>query len=636
MKPLELKNTKEMKSTHLTISLSLFLSFNLFSQEAVIQKKERKLDFFIEKSGLYIQENNITSKIFYKNIGHHSQDRFYFSAMEPIVEVKAYTKVPTKKGKFKTKKVIEMETKDIVEPGIFYGGHKVREFVYPAVVPTAIGVLDYTKNIKDPHLLNSFYFDDRYNVEESVFSVSFPKEVKIAFNLFNTEDLNLMHQVTTEEDVTTHTWTVKDLEPRVYNSNAPSTPHFAPHIILRIESYKTKNKSYRVAGNTDDLFKWYNTLVNQVPKENDLKALENKVGDLTKESKNQKEKIESIYQWVQSNIKYIAFENGMAGFVPRAPGAVFSKKYGDCKDMANLLQTMLNMAEVPAYLTWVGTNSKPYSYKEVPCTIADNHMICAVKAEGGFQFLDATNSYLSYGRPPRMIQGKEALIRIDDDNYEIIKVPESDSKANVRMDNVSLEIEDDLLVGSVKSSLSGYLKERYQYFYTRTEAAPEASSIRSFLSLGQKNSSADNLKIEDNPNKVEFDFTGKFKNDILKASGKLYVNLNLDSYLEEFVVKDLDTRIHPIENDYRKSYSYSCSLKIPEGYAVDFIPENKEENYGDFLFKVDYKVENGTVNYTKEITSKFLMLQKNDFKKYDEFCTNLSKINQQKLTLKKL
>jgi len=617
-----------MKSTHL-IQIFIFLfSTTLFSQEAIIKQKERKLTINIEDANLSIEEHNRTSKLFLKNIGLHTKDYVHFSSMEPLIDFNAITKVPGKKpGKFKTKEVTVIETKDIVEPGIFYGGHKIREFVYPAVVPTAIGILDYTKRIKDPHLINSFYFDDRYQTEASVYAVSFPKGVKIDYDLFNTEDLKVQEKIDSTEKMITYSWTIRNVEKRIFNSNAPAVPHFAPHIILRIDSYFDGKERVRVSGNTDDLFKWYNTLVEQIPTDKSLVALQSKVDDLTNELVNHHEKIDVIYKWVQSNIKYIAFENGMAGFVPRAPSAIFEKKYGDCKDMANLLQTMLNLANIPAYLTWVGTNSKPYSYEDVPCTIADNHMICAVKDAGQFQFLDATNSHLEYGVPPRMIQGKEALIRIDDENYEIVKVPESKSTDNVRKDIVNLEIEGDVLSGKVKTMLSGYLKERYQYFKLETDS----DALKNYLSLGQGNSKIQNIEVDDNSENVEISFDGRFKNDILKTGDKLYVNMNIDPTSKEYLVSDLDSRIHPVEKSYKRSYFYNCSLKIPDGYEVDFLPENEEKDFGQFLFKIDYKIEDGTIKYRKQVTSKFLILEKEDFGKYAEFYADLLKINQQKL-----
>ena len=123
-------------------------------------------------------------------------------------------------------------------------------------------------------------------------------------------------------------------------------------------------------------------------------------------------KARNIYKWVQQNIKYVAFENGMEGFIPREANLVCSRRYGDCKDMASIMTAMLQHAGVTAYFVWIGTRSLPYEYSQVPLPIADNHMISAIKLDTSFIFLDGTDSHCVFGTPPEHIQGKDALIAI--------------------------------------------------------------------------------------------------------------------------------------------------------------------------------------------------------------------------------
>src|SRR5581483_12039727 len=86
-------------------------------------------------------------------------------------------------------------------------------------------------------------------------------------------------------------------------------------------------------------------------------------------------KVKSIYYWVINNIKYVAFEDGMQGYIPRQADSICMKRYGDCKDMASIITAMLSVAKIPSYLTWIGTRDIPYSYDDVPLPMADNHMI---------------------------------------------------------------------------------------------------------------------------------------------------------------------------------------------------------------------------------------------------------------------
>ena len=82
------------------------------------------------------------------------------------------------------------------------------------------------------------------------------------------------------------------------------------------------------------------------------------------------DKARLIFNWVQDNIKYVAFEDGMGGFIPRPAASVCHKRYGDCKDMASIITDMLRYAGIKGNITWVGSDELPYDYTE----IADGHI----------------------------------------------------------------------------------------------------------------------------------------------------------------------------------------------------------------------------------------------------------------------
>ena len=112
---------------------------------------------------------------------------------------------------------------------------------------------------------------------------------------------------------------------------------------------------------------------------------------------------------MQDNIRYIAFEDGLAGFIPATAQEVFKSKYGDCKGMANLMTEMLKLAGLEAYMTWIGTRHIPYDYT-LPSLAVDNHCISTVIIGGKEYFLDGTEKYIPFGDYAWRIQGKEVLI----------------------------------------------------------------------------------------------------------------------------------------------------------------------------------------------------------------------------------
>src|SRR6185437_2977242 len=147
------------------------------------------------------------------------------------------------------------------------------------------------------------------------------------------------------------------------------------------------------------------------------------VDSLTIGLKTNESKARSVYSWVQHNIKYVAFEDGMGGFVPREASLVCSRRFGDCKDMASILTAMLKKAGVPAYFTWIGTRDLPYNFDQVPLPMTSNHMICTINLDGKYVFLDGTDPTCVFGMPSAGIQDKQAMISVNEKEYKILKVP---------------------------------------------------------------------------------------------------------------------------------------------------------------------------------------------------------------------
>ena len=117
---------------------------------------------------------------------------------------------------------------------------------------------------------------------------------------------------------------------------------------------------------------------------------------------------------------------------------------------------MLNAAGVPAYFTWIGTRDLPYKFSELPLPLVSNHMICAIKLNDKFIFLDGTDPTCVFGFPSRAIQDKEAMIAINEKEYKIVTVPVIDKNKNVLTDSTWLEIADNGMKGRIKKDLSGY------------------------------------------------------------------------------------------------------------------------------------------------------------------------------------
>jgi len=602
--------------------------------EALYIKKNTSLKITVDNDKLRITESHLSEKQFFTNFEKHANAAVYYSAFDPVIHLEAVTLVPSKSG-FKKQVVTSISTEDIFQSGVFYADYRRRRFVFPSLINGAIGKLEYTKQITDPHLINTFFFDETIPVTKAEFSVTFPQEVSLRYKLLGADTAKItISKKRNGDKTTTFTWTLTDIAAYQHETDAPSHSYSAPHIAIYIESFQTKAGIQHIIANVSDLYQWYESHIRQIPAGNttDLKKM---VADLTHAAKSEEEKIRVIFQWVQANIRYIAFEDGMAGFVPRSSADVLTKRYGDCKDMANLLKDMLRFADVDAYHTWIGTRSKPYTSEQIPTTVLNNHMICSVKTNGQYIFLDATNPFLAFGKPSEMIQNKEALIGFDHDTYEIVKVPVVNRLENQRRDTVRIALQPDGLRGQFKSSLTGFRKDDLEIIHLRALVKNDNEYLRDFFEIGGNNISIDHSSIDglgnsNIPASIYFDFLqpGYYKN----INDKIYINLHLNKTIKGEKA-DLQKRTQLIEQQYQFEDHFTAILTIPEGCTVSFIPSDASKTWPEFGVNAHYRKDGQKIILERTIYSNFLYLDKTQFEQWNNFLAAINAVYQQSITL---
>jgi len=590
------------------------------------------------KIGLAKQSFEIT-KLVSEQAEYLSANKLYFAnesmsfdSFTSIEDIDAYTYLPSSD---KNIKVDYIETKREFDNGIFYSDQESKIFTFPAVTKGAITNLNYKEVIKDPHFLGLFRFGTYVPTKSAQLSIEFPSNVSIGYIDFNTKDISVDFKQETSKDITTYTWTANNTKGYQSEDDGESVLYFVPHIIVYIKSYEYKGERYNVLNDVNDLYKWYASLVDQIDT-NDLQKVYKIANDITKSLPTKREKAEAIFHWVQNNINYVAFEDGLGGFIPRGAASVCDKRYGDCKDMANLLYEMLNHVGIEAYRTWIGTRDRPYTYSQVPTPMVDNHMITAAIIDGETIFLDGTDSYVPFGMPSAFTQTKEALLGINNTTFKLITVPVQKAEQSVTDVNTAIHIKDDMFIVSEKRLLSGYEKVEFitDYLYKKATKTEE-EFLNTTLALGNNKTSYNNITKQNFDNKrnpLELAYNLTIDNYVKKVGTKLYINLDIDRVLSKSKV-DIEDKKYDKKIDHTYTKNYVTTLTIPEGYTASFIPEDlsfENENYG---YKITYTQKDNTIIQHKNIFVNTLSVKKQDFESWNEFIKSLIKAYKKSIIL---
>jgi Tfp pilus assembly protein PilF len=136
------------------------------------------------------------------------------------------------------------------------------------------------------------------------------------------------------------------------------------------------------------------------------------------------------------NIRYTGVEFGEASIIPQPPAETVKRKYGDCKDKAALLVTMLRASGVPANLALLDSGPGQDINTELPGMGMFDHAIVYVPDNGadGDLWIDATSQYSRVGDLPYMDYGRWALI-VDEKTTALKKIPELTTGKNVHRES---------------------------------------------------------------------------------------------------------------------------------------------------------------------------------------------------------
>jgi hypothetical protein len=115
-------------------------------------------------------------------------------------------------------------------------------------------------------------------------------------------------------------------------------------------------------------------------------------------------RVEAALTFVQKEVRYFGMELGANSHEPHPPSQVLAHRYGDCKDKAHLLVTVLRALGVAAWPALVNTASRRGLDGWLPSATAFDHVIVRLIVDGKARFVDPTDAgqrgHLDELRPP--------------------------------------------------------------------------------------------------------------------------------------------------------------------------------------------------------------------------------------------
>lgn len=606
---------------------------NFPGEQVVIRKHAVHYTITLKDGEPQVQSNEVQELLFLAaNAGAYmSRFSFYHSSFNQVQTYEAYT-IPPSGKKIPVK---DFKTVQNISRSVFYDDMQETNFDFPSITEGSVGHLETTVNHNNPRFLTPHYFSRYVPVINGELKITFPKEMSVKYIIKGNDKEKIRFTSESKRNETTYTFRVTNLPKETRYPDAPDNSYYSLHVIFYIENYRVGNRTVSYLANLDDLYQLEWSFVKDINKEISPE-LKNITDSLIKNASSNTEKAKNIYKWVQKNIKYVAFEEGMEGFIPRDASLVCNRRFGDCKDMSSILTVMLNYAGVPAYYTWIGSRALPYDYTDIHLPITDNHMICTARLDTGYVFLDGTDSYCVFGAPSSHIQGKQALIGINEKEYKIIRVPEYPKQNSLLSDTTYLNLTDKGITGSININMSGYYAMNMYGMMSYTNEKDREKYMKGYFNRGSNKFLLDKYEIINTNDPDKFRLTGQFQLQDYgkKIADEWYLNLNLFKFYEHQEI-DYPKRTIPIQHDYKNERSYVTILNIPEGYQVSYLPESKSFSNDVWGFKITYEQKNNQVVMTQQFENNYLLIQPDKFQRWNKALENLWPLYRETISLSK-
>jgi Domain of Unknown Function with PDB structure (DUF3857)/Transglutaminase-like superfamily len=338
------------------------------------------------------------------------------------------------------------------------------------------------------------------------------------------------------------------------------------------------------------------------------------------------DKAGALARFVQRDIRYVAIELGIGGWQPHPASDVFTHRYGDCKDKATLMRSMLAEIGVNSYYIVINTERGSVT-PATPAHNAFDHAIIAIKVPDGVTdaslaatiqhpklgkllFFDPTDELTPMGQLRGQLQANYGLL-VTPDGGELVELPKLPSSTNRIERNGKLVLDargrlqgevEETRLGDRASAQRGALRAVAK---DSERVKPIESLLAGSLATFQiTKASIVNLQQADRP----FGFNYAFVSDnyAQTAGNLLLVRPRVLGTKARGFLETKEPRQFPIEFEGPEKDTDKFEITLPPGYEVDELPPPVDVDFGFASYHSKTEAKGNVIGYTRTFEVKEL------------------------------
>jgi hypothetical protein len=525
-----------------------------------------------------------------------------------------------------------MKESDSVDTGAFesfelFADDRVKAMRLPAAEPGAFVAYEFVQKSHPYVLEKRWEFQNENPVRTSRLTLALPAGWQ-----YDDKFANMTEIKPRSTGPNQWTWELTDLpgyEPERY---MPDPAAINGQIVVHFYS---PVRSDQGTSSWQDIGRWYNRLNSS--RQVSTPGLHARVAQLTSGKSDPVDKIRVLAEFIQNEIRYVAIAIGIGGYQAHLAGDIFTNRYGDCKDKATLLATMLKDAGIDSFLLYVNTDQgvvKP----EIP-SVEFDHAILAIKLPDGINtdklyavvddkkagkllIFDPTDTKTPLGSLSPDLQGSYGLVSLPDGG-ELIKLPSLAPSLNRLVHVGHLELlPDGTLKGNVQEILKGHFAADGRAALSSQTTQDRTKLFEYFLagSLSRyeiTNAEIKNLDRIDQPLTLNYSFESP--GYAQTVGGLLLVRPRVLGQ-KAWAVAEGKPRKFPVEfPDGTSSEMDTFDITMPPGVVLDELPSPVDAIYDFAEYHSHISVKDGVLHYDRTYTQKDVAIPMEKMDQFKDF-----------------
>jgi Domain of Unknown Function with PDB structure (DUF3857)/Transglutaminase-like superfamily len=338
------------------------------------------------------------------------------------------------------------------------------------------------------------------------------------------------------------------------------------------------------------------------------------------------DKMRALADFVQHNIRYVSIQLGIGGWQPHPAAYIYSHHYGDCKDKATLMRSMLHEIGIDSFQVAVNTERGSIT-PDTPAYRGFDHEITVIKLPddvndpsitatithprlGRLLFFDPTDEMTPFGHINGSLQANYGLV-VTASGGELIELPAQPPAMNSTHRAATLTLDPSgTLKGEVRETMVGdrAWDQRWRLRVV-TKSSDQIKPIEDVLAASLslfRISQAGIMNLDRTDQPFGFRYAFEAQNYAKNAGGLLLVRPRVLGVDSSGLLETKEPRKFAIEFEGPSSDTDTFDITIPAGYVVDDLPPAVDADYGFASYHAKTEVKGNLIHYTRTFEVKEL------------------------------